>query len=82
MGGGKTHVQRIIKPQPLIQPRNLLDLRVREIEIRNLQVLLQPGLIITLWNNRNPPLRGPPQQNLRGGLAVLVGDGLDRRVVE
>ena len=44
--------------------------------------MLQARLVVALWDHGDVPLRRPPQEDLRGGLAVLLRDALDGRVVE
>ena len=74
-------IQRIVKPQPLIQPADTLQLTLLKIPPRHVQILRQPSLIIALRDNRHVPLRRPPQQHLRGRLTVLLRNLLDRRIV-
>ena len=57
-----------------IQSRNRLDILIRKIKLRNLQILLQSLGIVTLGNNGQPSLRRPPQQNLRRRLPHLLSD--------
>ena len=75
-------IQRIVEPQPLIQPTDALHLTLLEIPTRNVQILRQSPLIVALWNNGHVSLRRPAQQHLRGRLAVLLGDLLDGCVVQ
>lgn len=57
----RTHVQRIIKPQPLIQRSDRLDILLLQIEAQHVQVLRQPPGIIALRDDGDVPLRRPPQ---------------------
>jgi len=78
----RPHIKRIIKPQPPLQPINLAQLPLTQIPPRDIQILLQPPLIITLRNDRHAPLRRPPQQDLRGALPLLLRDLRDHRALE
>ena len=75
-------IQRIVKPQPLIQPTDTLQLALLQIPPRHVQILRQPPLVVALRDDGHVSLRRPAQQHLRGRLAVLFGDLLDRRVVQ
>ena len=78
----QTHINRIIKPQIPIQPPNLLHLPPLQLpSARHIQILRQPSRIITLRDNRDVPLRGPPEQHLRGRLPMFRRDLLDGTVV-
>lgn len=69
------HITRVIESESHIQPRNRLNLLLRQIKTTTLQILLQPLRIRTLRNNRNPPLRRPPQQHLRVRPSMLLRNG-------
>ena len=75
-------VQRIVEPQPLVQPANALHLALLEIPARDVQILRQSPLVVTLRDNRHVSLRRPTQQYLRGRLAMLLGDLLDGGVIQ
>lgn len=66
----------------MVQSTDLLDLVLGQIEAAHIQVLRQTVLVIALGNDSNAPLRRPPQQDLRRGLAVLVRNALDGRVLK
>lgn len=59
-----------------------MQLLLGEGEARDFQILLQPALVVALRDDGDIPLGGPPQENLRGCLAVLIGDALHSWVVE
>lgn len=74
--------QWVVKPQPLIQPTDTFNLVLGQLKTAHVQILRQTALVVTLWNDRDAPLRGPAQEHLGGSLVVLGGDVLDQRRVE
>lgn len=72
-----THVCGLVEAQVLVQRGYGLNLIIIEVEAEVLEVLLHASLAAALGNDGDAALGGPAQQHLGGGLAVLVGDGLD-----
>ena len=79
---GETYVGGSVELEVLVKARDLLDLRVLEVEAGHVQVLLEATLGVALGDDRQATLCGPSQQNLCGCLAVCLRDLLDDRVVE
>lgn len=78
----QTHIRRVVESQPLIQPTDLLHLILLQVKTAHVQILRQTGLIVALRNDSNTTLGRPAKQDLRGSLAVGVGDALDDVVLE
>lgn len=78
----KTYIGGVVEAEVLIQPAHRLELPLLQVPSRDLQILLQPALVVALRDDGDAALRGPAQQDLRGRLAVRLGDLLDDRVVE
>lgn len=77
-----TYIQRIIEPQAPINRLDGLHILILQIEPQHVQILRQPIWIVALRDHGHIPLRRPPQQHLRGRLAMLVRDLLDVRMLQ
>ena len=77
-----TYVGWVVEAQTSVKSRNRLDLVIGEVEIADIQVRGQSGLVVGLWNDSDLALSSPSQEYLSWGLAVLVGDLLDGFVLE
>ena len=72
-----THVRRVVEPQVAVKSGDGLDLVGAEVEAADVKVLRKTVLVVALGDDGNATLGGPSEENLGGGLAVLVGNGLD-----
>jgi hypothetical protein len=77
-----TYVGWGIELQVLVEVRDLSNLRLAHVKASDVQVLLQTVLRVALGDNGQTALCRPPQQDLCGCLAVLLGDLLDDGVIE
>ena len=65
-----------------VQPTDLLQLALVEIKRTDVEVLRKTVLVVALGDDCDISLRSPPEQDLRGSLAVLGSDALDNVVVK
>lgn len=77
-----TYVKRIVEPHSQIQAVNSLNFGLLQIPSGNIQILGETSRVVTLGDNGNVSLRGPSEQDLCCGLAVLLGGGFDNVVLE
>lgn len=68
---------RVIEPQPFIQPTDRFNLILGQVKVSDLQVLLQPVLVVRLGDYGDPSLRSPSQQYLSRSLAGAISRLLD-----
>ena len=68
-------------PPVAVEALDLLHLLRRELEVKDVGVLLNPGRSDRLWDDYDPPLDLPPNEHLGRGLGVLGGNGLDLWVI-
>merc|ERR1711971_910896 len=59
-----------------------LDLLHRELEVKDVGVLLDPRGSDRLGDDDDPPLDLPPYKHLGRGLGMLAGNGLDLWVIQ
>lgn len=72
----------VVESQSLVKSRDLLELRLLEIEVAHVQVLLESGLGVGLWNDGNAALGDPSEDDLSWGLLVLLSNLGDHLVLE
>ncbi len=78
----QAHISGVIESQLSVQRRDGIQLLLIQIEICNLEILLQPLVIVALGNDGQSSLRCPSQQDLCWGTFVLLGDLGHDRVLE
>lgn len=69
-----TEVGRVIEPPVLVQSCNLLHFRLCQLEVKNVEVLLEPLGLGGLGDDGSAPLHAPSKHNLRRCLIVSSGD--------
>merc|ERR1712000_358923 len=67
----------IVESQTAVQGRDALELVQGEVERHNVKVLGETIGVVGLGDDGNAALGGPAEEDLGGGLAVLVGESLD-----
>ena len=68
--GGEV-IGRVVESQSLVKSRDLFKLRLLKIKVADVQVLLESGLGVGLWNDGNSALGNPAENDLGWGLLVL-----------
>ena len=70
------------QPPVAVEALDLLHLLHRELEVKDIGVLLDPRESDRLGDDDDPPLDLPPYQHLGRGLGMLGGNGLDLGVIQ
>ena len=81
MEGGEV-IGRVVESQSLVKSRDLFKLRLLKIKVADVQVLLESGLGVGLWNDGDSALGNPAENDLGWGLLVLFGNFGDHLVLE
>lgn len=82
VGTADTYSQRVVESQVPVQGADGLDLAGFQVPASDVQVLRQAVRVVALGDDSDVALRGPAQQHLGRGLAVLLGNALDGRMLE
>lgn len=77
-----TYSSRVVESQVLVQRADGLDLSGLQVPGSDIQVLRQAVWVVALGDDSDVALRGPAQQHLGRGLAMLLSNGLDSGVLE
>jgi len=77
-----THVGGLVEADVAVEARDGLDVLLGEVEVNRVEVDSHDLGASGLGDNSQAALGGPAEQDLRGSLAVLVGNGLDCGILE
>lgn len=80
--GGVTVIGAAVAGLPAVQGVDRVDLRVREGEVEDVDVLTQPVLMDGLDDDTHTGLDEPAQDDLGDGFAVLPRDGDQNRILQ
>ena len=79
---GREVISWVVESQSLVKSRDLLELRLLKVKVADVQVLLESGLGVGLWNDGDSALGDPAEDDLGWGLLVLLGNLGDHLVLE
>ncbi len=79
--GGEV-ISWVVESQSTVKSRDLLELLFLKVEVGDVQILLESGLGVGLWNDGNIALGDPSEDDLSWGLVVLLGNAGDNLVLE
>lgn len=77
-----TYANWVVESKVLVQRAQRFNVGGLQIPSGHVQVLRQAARVVALGDDGDVALGGPAEQHLGGGLAVLLGNRLDGRVVE
>lgn len=73
---------RLVRPHLPIETLTTLHVILRQLKVKNIQILLEPCKLVGLGDHHRLALNSPAEENLGDGFVVLPGDGLESGVFE